>query len=693
MRCNGPRRAPDARTPITTSVGVLSGCLALRTVGLRIALVSRDEVYPLHGGGIGQFVTTAATLLSRVAEVTIFATSLLQERYERFRAVGDERLPGEDVRVVFVPEPSVQEAGGWYHLMHCYSARVLECLREVYGDRGPELIEFADYLGEGFVTLQAAWALDRFLARTRVCVRVHTTAEIGEVLNGYWKPDLPSRVVHELERFSLARADRLIWQGGDVLGTYRRFYGASGIAPAVRIRHPHAGLSGDVSVDGGFVLRGPLRLLYAGRLERRKGVVNLVRAVTGLGRDDVRLTLVGGDTETGPLGTSMRGQLELAIAGDERVRLLDGVDRSQLAGLIADSDVVAVPSLWECWPYAALEPLRLNRPVLGTPVGGLVELVRRGRSGWLASGTDAVALGDALERLLDARGEVQELVRGGAPVAYARGLCDEREILEGYERLAGAELARPVARRRVCGSLPLVSVVVPYYRMSGFVREAIESVSAQRYRRLEIVLVNDGSFEDEDCYAPEIAGRVPVVVVTQMNQGPGAAWNFGVSQSRGRYVFALDAGNVAEPEFVARCVEILERRPEVAYVTSWSRYVGEDRTPRPGAGLGYEPLGNQAALITEENVGGDAAAVIRRRIFDLGFGYSEELTSFEDWHFYRELRAAGRFGAVIPERLLRCRVREDSMQAQIAQPHRGRLLGEIQARIQENAMQWTSSSA
>ncbi len=128
-------------------------------------------MYPLHGGGIGQFVTSAARLLSRIAEVTIFTTSLLEERYQQLRAVGDERLPGVGVRVVFVPEPSVEEAEGWYHVMHCYSARVLECLREAYPDGGPDLIEFPDYLGEGFVTLQAAWALDPFLAKTRVCVQ------------------------------------------------------------------------------------------------------------------------------------------------------------------------------------------------------------------------------------------------------------------------------------------------------------------------------------------------------------------------------------------------------------------------------------------------------------------------------------------------------------------------------------------
>jgi glycogen synthase len=543
------------------------------------------------------------------------------------------------------------------------------------------------------VTLQAAEALDPFLADSRICVRVHTTAEICELLDGYRKPDLPSRVVHELERFSLARADRLIWQGGDVLGAYQRFYGADALAPDVRIRYPYAGPI--AAPEPGFDVDGPLRLLYAGRLERRKGVQNLVRAVTGMVRDDFRLTLVGGDTLTGPLGVSMRGQLELAVADDERIVLRDALDRGALGEVIRAHDVVVVPSLWECWPYAALEPLHLNRPVLGTPVGGLVELVAGGRSGWLAGGTDAVALEDALEGVLRARGEVRELVRAGAPVEHARGLSDEREILDAYEALARVPLRRPVARDGVSGAggVPLVSAVVPYFGAARFVREAVASLLAQTYPRLEVVLVDDGSFEDEDWVVAEIAGRLPVVVVAQMNQGLGAARNFGVSQSRGRYVFPLDADNIAEPGFVARCVEILEARREVAYVTSWSRYVEEDGTLPEGPDLGYEPLGNQAALVGEENVAGDAAAVIRRWVFDAGFRYSEELTSFEDWHFYRELRRAGHLGAVIPERLLRYRVRADSMQARIAQPNRERLLGEIEAHMLENGVQWTSSSA
>ncbi len=658
---------------------------------MRVALVSR-EVYPLGGAGIGQFVNAAARLLSTVAEVTVLTTSLFEPTYEAMRATQDPRLPGEDVRFVFVPEPTIDEADAWSHVMHCYSARVYDAIRLAYPSGGPELIEFPDFLGEAFVTLQAAETFDPFLAKTRVAVRIHTTAEICEVLDGFVRRDGQSQAMHAMERFSLARADRVIWQGGDVLGSYERFYGSGSLAPAVEIRYPYLGPTTDPGADAGYGPRAPMRILYLGRLERRKGVHTLVRAATGMDRDDFRLTLVGEDTWTAPLGGSMHEHLIRAIAGDDRIQIVEAMDRDAVATMIREHDAIVIPSLWECWPYAALEALHLNRPVIGTPVGGLVELVEHGVSGWLARGTGETDLRDALNGLANRGEELGELVRNERPSIRGRELGDPGPILAGYQRLASVNRRWSGPPTRARKELPLVSAVIPYYRAARHVDETIDSLLAQSYPRIEIVLVNDGSFDGEDWILAEIAARAPVIVISQLNAGLGAARNIGVLRSTGQYFFPLDADNVAAPEFVERCVEVLQQNPEAAYVTTWSRYMDVEGRHWEGANLGYEPLGNHAETDGEVNIYGDAAAVVRRRIFDAGFRYDEELRSFEDWHFYRELQRAGHIGAVIPERLLHYRVREDSMQARIAQPMRARLLGEIEARLRQNGMRWTSSS-
>ena len=216
--------------------------------------------------------------------------------------------------------------------------------------------------------------------------------------------------------------------------------------------------------------------------------------------------------------------------------------------MIREHDVVVVPSLWECWPYAALEALHLNRPVLGTPVGGLAEIIKPGDSGWLAAGTGSDALERGLEQLLERRAELESIVRARRSAhARARELCDEGEILDGYQELArqSGRGGGGASRGRVVGRWCRWS-----FRISGrrrLWRTRCGRCWTQSYPRFEIVLVNDGSFEDEDWVVAELAARAPVVVVSQMNSGLGAARNFGISQCRGRYVLPLDADNIGAP--------------------------------------------------------------------------------------------------------------------------------------------------
>ena len=154
----------------------------------------------------------------------------------------------------------------------------------------------------------------------------------------------------------------------------------------------------------------------------------------------------------------------------------------------------------------------------------------------------------------------------------------------------------------------------------------------------------------------------------------------------------LDADNVITPTFIERCVEVLENDPDVAYATTWASYIDEKGKPWGDADAGYRPLGNWTALVEDRNVAGDAAAVFRRIIFDRGLSYSPELTSFEDWALYREMRRLGMIGTVIPERLLNYRIREQSMLREIGAPNQERIEGEIRARIREGAVRWTAPS-
>ncbi|MCW3029472.1 MAG: glycosyl transferase group 1, partial [Solirubrobacterales bacterium] len=159
----------------------------------RIALVSR-ELYPFGGGGIGEYISACARLLAQVADVTVFTSSLHEDAYRRLRALADPRLLPDDVEIVFVPEAHSDEIGGYFSVLHLYSARVLESLRAHCRRHGPDLIEFSDYLGEGAVTVQARRGRDPMLRDSLVAIRLHTSAEVCAVLDGYIDDQLASRM-------------------------------------------------------------------------------------------------------------------------------------------------------------------------------------------------------------------------------------------------------------------------------------------------------------------------------------------------------------------------------------------------------------------------------------------------------------------------------------------------------------------
>ncbi len=568
---------------------------------------------------------------------------------------------------------------------HSWSAAVWSYIASSAARHPIDYIEFPDYLGEGAVTVQAKRTNAKVLRATRIGVRAYTTAELCAVLDGSLDDSFESTSVHDLERYALARADNFVHAGGDIASTYARYYGASRVAPPLLVRHP-TGFPGSptpaLSTEG-------LKILYIGRLERRKGVYSLVDGLAGSPIDDWHLTLVGGDTNTGPVDVSMRSMVERAAASDPRIEIRGRVPHDEIGELIEQHDAVIVPSIWECWPNTALEAFAHNRPVLASPVGGLSEMVVDGQSGMLAHSNTRDDLVDLVERAVENTARLREMADDQLPLERFRELADPIEVERGYSELVQPPERRSVARRGGRANRPLVSVIVPYFKLRQFLPDTLASINAQTHRPLEALVINDGSFSDEDFDLHALCTEFGASVLTKANGGLGSARNFGASQARGEFIVPLDADNMLEPTFVERAVDTLIADPELAFVSSWSTYVDDDGIPL-GGGRGYHAMGNYSPGVERGNIAGDAVAAIRRDVFEHGFRYSEELVSFEDWFLYRQLHKSGWFGEVIPERLFRYRVREGSMLKADGVPNLDRIESEMNALVLDEEMQWTS---
>ena len=146
-------------------------------------------------------------------------------------------------------------------------------------------------------------------------------------------------------------------------------------------------------------------------------------------------------------------------------------------------------------------------------------------------------------------------------------------------------------------SNPLVSAVMIFLNAEEFIVEAIESILAQTYPDIELVLVDDGSSDGSAALARSFIERFPerirmVEHPGRENRGMSASRNLGVESSRGEYIAFLDADDVWLPEKTAQQLAIFRENASLGLVYGRTQ-IWHSWAPAPGRdyfyGLGVPP--------------------------------------------------------------------------------------------------------
>jgi glycosyltransferase involved in cell wall biosynthesis/GT2 family glycosyltransferase len=179
---------------------------------------------------------------------------------------------------------------------------------------------------------------------------------------------------------------------------------------------------------------GAVRLLFVGRLEKRKGIdVLLGAAKRVLARHPhVHLDIVGDDTIPGPGGRPWRSLFEEDREADlirARVVFHGIVTDARLRGLYSVCDVVVTPSRFESFGLMLTEGMMFSKPVVGCRAGGMVEVVEDCKTGLLAEPGDIPSLEGCLNRLI---GDAEFRARLGAAARarYEKYFTAERMTAE-----------------------------------------------------------------------------------------------------------------------------------------------------------------------------------------------------------------------------------------------------------------------
>jgi glycosyltransferase involved in cell wall biosynthesis len=143
----------------------------------------------------------------------------------------------------------------------------------------------------------------------------------------------------------------------------------------------------------------PILVGYLGRLDRIKGVHDLVRAVASLPSNVPLCAEIRGGVRS-EAERRVLNELKILVAGDPRITFAPFVPHAQTAHILAEYDVLCCPSMClEGGPTVAIESYAVGTPVIGTRIGGLAEMVTDGVNGRLVPPGDWKALAIVLSEM------------------------------------------------------------------------------------------------------------------------------------------------------------------------------------------------------------------------------------------------------------------------------------------------------
>lgn len=204
-----------------------------------------------------------------------------------------------------------------------------------------------------------------------------------------------------------------------------------------------------------------------------------------------------------------------------------------------------------------------------------------------------------------------------------------------------------------------VSVICIFFEAERFFREAIDSVIAQDFSDIEVLLVDDGSTDTSTRIAKDYCAQNPGVFrylehPGHSNRGMSATRNLGISQARGEFIAFIDADDRWAPRKLREQLDICDRFPEIDAVSGATRYWsswngGEDeilptghvqgRAVRPPEGLlRIYPLGQAEPPAPSD-------LLLRRSTVETIGGFEESFTGplqmYEDQAFLTKLYLQG----------------------------------------------------
>ncbi len=219
----------------------------------------------------------------------------------------------------------------------------------------------------------------------------------------------------------------------------------------------------------------------------------------------------------------------------------------------------------------------------------------------------------------------------------------------------------------------LVSVIIPCYNRAHLVVETLESVAAQTYSPIEVIVVDDGSTDD----SVEVIKRWKLLkepgnehlaslrCIQQENAGPSAARNSGIRECSGEFIQFLDSDDILHPEKLAQQVSAIRREDADFCVCNYRNF--RETPDEAGSVVDFYHRPHTTDDFPEYYPMDTPAPLFRRNVVAKNGPWDETLDAGEDFEYNFRIVARGAKGTWLDEVLLYVR-KHDGVERRQATP-------------------------
>jgi len=624
---------------------VLPKAVVAASTGLRVLIVTPDIVGPIRNGGIGTAFAALALFAARAgARVSLLYT--LGNHSEHW-SMADCVAYYAQGAVDFIPlRPSAETP----HIDAPWPRRNAYAVYTWLKSHGEDydLIIFPEWHGEAYYAVVARHQ-GLMLQHAQIWVNTHGPS-VWSMEGNY---QLPSEIdlidLDFMERETVRLADGIVspsvylldWMRGHQWQLPKQALAIQNLMEENCVED--ATTRFDVNIID--------ELIFFGRLEPRKGLIIFCDAIdrlTPIVRDQLPLITFMGKALPVDVFDSITYIEQRAAAWGMPIVIQTEYGREQALAYLTESPsrLAVIASLVENLPYTVLECLHHGIRFLATEIGGIPELI---------DSVDHVRVlfpprPAALARLLESA-----ITEGLAPAHRAQ----MPEQVEAQWQTLFAQITanlrdKPAVPSITPDQMPLVSICMPHHDSPNTLRAALDSIRRQSYPHYEVIVVDDGSSDEQTLTAltaleKEFAQKGGVLI-RQENAYPGAARNRAAATAKGEYLLFMDDDNLAMPHELETFVAVARRTNADILTTVSAVFTGKTPPERPKHL--WLPLGAATGAGVYRNVFGDTNSFWKQSAFRAVGGFTEDYgIGHEDWEIFAKATLMGLHLELVPEPL------------------------------------------